>query len=416
MIESHRRLVTVMAGYAHGGELSPVTLRWIRAMRSISNALVLVFDQDDLSAPAEFADDECVCFLARRHGGYDFGSYRLGLAEAESRGWLNSASHVLLCNDSVIGPFFGLEPVVQKMIDSAAPVWGLTESYLYSPHLQSYFLLIRPEVILDPAVREFFDSVVPQLSRHDVIQAYELGFSRLIKSLGFSWKALLPAAEMFDPRNGEMMGSSTAYPICTLLEKMPVIKTRALKEDEANQDDFARTCSVLARDFPEVWAQLWQVSPHRRLWQESISVAILLHSWEYDFLDDRIGWVKQHPHPKLKCIIAVHASETKKRAQMMKQFKTDIEDGLLEILIFECIVESDQAMLQLLASSGSDWVTMSTKSLWRDFASLQLQLRRLAEQPDVDIVDGMPRLWRREVLFDFERLAEFKVDWIACTP
>ena len=100
----------------------------------------------------------------------------------------------------------------------------------------------------------------------------------------------------------------------------------------------------------------------------------------------------------------------------MKQFKTDIEDGLLEILIFECIVESDQAMLQLLASSGSDWVTMSTKSLWRDFASLQLQLRRLAEQPDVDIVDGMPRLWRREVLFDFERLAEFKVDWIACTP
>ena len=100
----------------------------------------------------------------------------------------------------------------------------------------------------------------------------------------------------------------------------------------------------------------------------------------------------------------------------MKQFKADIEDGLLEILIFECTVESDQAMLQLLASSDSDWVTMSTKSLWCDFASLQLQLRRLAEQPDVDIVDGMPRLWRREVLFDFERLAEFKVDWIACTP
>ena len=415
MTEQHRLLVTVMAGYAHGGEFSPVTLRWIRAVRSISNALVLVFDQDDLSAPAEFADDECISFLARRHCAYDFGSYRLGLVEAESRGWLASASHVLLCNDSVIGPFFGLEPVVQKMIDSAAPVWGLTESYLYSPHLQSYFLLLQSEVVHNLAFREFFDSVVPQPSRHDVIRNYELGFSRLIKSLGFSWKALLPAAEMFDPRNGEMMGNSMAYPICTLLEKMPVIKTRALKEDEANQDDFARTCSVLARDFPEVWAQLWQASPHRRLWQESISIAILLRSCEYDVLANRIGWVKQHPHPRLKCIIAIHASETKKRAQMMKQFKADIEDGLLEILIFECTVESDQAMLQLLASSDSDWVTMSTKSLWRDFASLQLQLRRLAEQPYVDIVDGMPRLWRREVLFDFERLAEFKVDWIACT-
>ena len=58
MTEQHRRLVTVMAGYAHGGKWSPVALRWIRAVRSVSDALVLVVDQDDLSAPAEFANDE----------------------------------------------------------------------------------------------------------------------------------------------------------------------------------------------------------------------------------------------------------------------------------------------------------------------------------------------------------------------
>ena len=124
MTERHHRLVTVMAGYVLGGKWSPVTLCWIRAVRSVSDALVLVVDQDDLSAPAEFADDKSACFLARRHCAYDFGSYRLGLAEAESRGWLASASHVLLCNDSVIGPFFNLESVVRKLIDSAAPVWG----------------------------------------------------------------------------------------------------------------------------------------------------------------------------------------------------------------------------------------------------------------------------------------------------
>ena len=230
-------------------------------MRSVSDALVLVVDQDDLSAPAEFADDECVCFLARRHGGYDFGSYRLGLAEAEFRGWLTSASHVLLCNDSVIGPLFELEPVVRKMINSAAPVWGLTESYLYSPHLQSYFLLIQSEVIFNPAVREFFGSVVPQSSRHDVIQAYELGFSRLIKSLGFSWKALLPAAEMSDPRNGEMMGNSTAYPICSLLEKMPVIKTRAFKEDEANQDILLELARLLLVSFLRFGSKCGKLHP-----------------------------------------------------------------------------------------------------------------------------------------------------------
>ena len=270
------------------------------------------------------------------------------------------------------------------------------------------------EVILSPAVREFFDSVVPQSSRYDVIQAYELGFSRLIKGLGFSWKALLPAAEMFDPSNGEMIGKSTAYPICTLLKKMPVIKIRALRDDEANQDSLARTCSVLARQFPDVWAQLWQASPHRRLWQESISIAILLRSCEYDVLAERIRWVKQHHHPKLSCCITVHATETKKRAQMVREFKKDIEDGLLSVLVCECSVVSDQALLRLVSSADADWITVSSDDLWRDFASLQLQLRRLAEQPDVDIVDGMPRLWRRELLFDFEQFAEFKVDWSAC--
>ena len=416
MSETHRRLVTVMAGYADNGEWSPVTLRWIQAVRSVSDFLVLVVDQDDLSVPAEFLNDECLCFLARSHGAYDFGSYRLGLAEADSRGWLTPTAHVLLCNDSVIGPFFDLKAVVLKMIDLAAPVWGLTESYLYSPHLQSYFLLMRSEVVCEPAVRGFFDSVVPQPSRHDVIQAYELGFSRLIKGLGFYWKALLPAAEMLDPRNGEMMGNSTAYPICTLLEKMPVIKARSLKEDEANQDSLARTCSVLAHEFPDVWAQLWQASPHRRLWQESISIAILLRSCDYAVLAERIGWVKQHPHPKLKCIIAVHASETKKRAQMEKHFKNDIKEGLLEITVCESPAESDQALLHLVAEAHADWITFSSKDLWRNFASLQLQLRRVAEHPSMQTVMGKPSLWRRELLFDIDQFTEFKDDWIACAP
>ena len=49
MPESQRYLVTVMAGYVRCGVWSAVTLRWIQALRSISDCLVLVFDQDDLA-------------------------------------------------------------------------------------------------------------------------------------------------------------------------------------------------------------------------------------------------------------------------------------------------------------------------------------------------------------------------------
>ena len=70
----------------------------------------------------------------------------------------------------------------------------------------------------------------------------------------------------------------------------------------------------------------------------------------------------------------------------------DIEEGLIEIPVCECTVESDQAILQLLASSEADWVTLSSKDLWRNFASLQLQLRRIAEHPSMWIL-----LWGSQV-------------------
>ena len=182
-----------------------------------------------------------------------------------------------------------------------------------------------------------------------------------------------------------------AYPICTLLEGLPIIKTRALKEDEANQDGLSQTCSVLARQYPELWAEIWKVSPHRRLWQESISVAIMLKSRDYDVLADRIRWLKQHPHPKLKCLISVHVSETRKRAQLHEEFKKDIQEGILSISICECCVDGAQALLQMLMGTDAEWITISSKELWGDFASLQLQIRRLAGDPSSQFIKGCRR-------------------------
>lgn len=405
-------LVTVMAGYVLGGSWSPVTLRWIRAVRSVSQHLILVFDQDDLSVPSELADDDGVVFLARRHRAYDFGSYQLGLLELERGGWLSEATHVLLCNDSVIGPLFDMGDLLSKMVKEPAPVWGLTESYLYFPHLQSYFLLMNITVASHSMVRKFFAEVVPQSSRHDVIQAYELGFSRLIKNLNLSWKAWLPAADMCDPRNGELMANATAYPCCTLLEQLPVIKSRALKDCEANMDGLGRTCSVLSENYPELWSELWETTAHRRLWQEGIPVAIVLKPSEYDVLTARVAWVKQHPHPNLKCIIAVHISDAKKRARLMREFEDELQEGILSILICDCPLESDQTVLQLLASAGTDWVLFSSEELWQDFVSLQLQICKLSKQPSQRLISGSPKLWRREDLFSPATMNSFMADWM----
>ena len=111
-----RRLVTVMAGYARGNTLPAVTQRWIEALRRLSTQLVLVFDQDQVEGLEKFSpSDSGVVCLCERHGAYDFGSYQRGLCLVREQQWLDEASHVLLCNDSVVGPFGDLEAILDGM-------------------------------------------------------------------------------------------------------------------------------------------------------------------------------------------------------------------------------------------------------------------------------------------------------------
>ena len=407
-----RRLLTVMAGYAKGSRLSPVTLRWIRALRQLSSQLVLVFDQDQLAGLEEITDqDPDVVCLCERHGAYDFGSYQRGLRLARERLWLDGASHVLLCNDSVVGPFCDLGSILEVMQQQRVPVWGLSDCLLYAPHLQSYFLLLDQAVVQQQQVVDFFESVIPQASRHDVIQAYELGFSLLLGHLGIPWRAWLPIGPMEDPRNGAPMGNSTAYPLCSLQAGSPVVKLRALKDYAANQDGLGRTCSLLAEQHPQIWAELWASTAHRRLWQEANPVAILLREADLGVLEERIAWIKAHPHPNLKALVAVPFEQIALRARLTRVFKQELENGVLGLLICERGQGPKQQLLQLLAAAGSDWIVVSSDDFWSDLSGLQLQLRRLAEQPQLRLLSGSPVLRRRADCFKAEVLTALLQEW-----
>ena len=136
------------------------------------------------------------------------------------------------------------------MLSSGDPLWCIADSYLYRPHLQSYFILMGRELFAHPRIRQFFNDVVPQSSRHHVIRAYELGFSKLLCQLGFSWKAFLSADQMLDPCTGSSMGNITAYPLCMLRKGVPMIKVKAITDRRSNYDGLAQTCAYLSRNYP----------------------------------------------------------------------------------------------------------------------------------------------------------------------
>lgn len=125
--------------------------------------------------------------VRRDNIGYDFGSYAAALNAAP---WLREIDHLLLTNDSMVGPFAPIERAVRAAESSHADICSLTESVQYVHHPQSFFLMFRKGILNEPPMRRFFDEVREQSEKVEIIQAYELGLSRHCAHEGYSWESV----------------------------------------------------------------------------------------------------------------------------------------------------------------------------------------------------------------------------------
>lgn len=134
--------------------------------------------------------------VARPNEGYDFGSWRQGLALLGARDRLDE---IVLVNSSFVcvdAPRFA-----SRLLDPGIPadLVGITSSGEGGqPHLQSYALAFRGRSILDSTHFAAWWDAMPTLSaRDDVIRQLELGLSRHFGAAGFRLAAAFsPTPEM----------------------------------------------------------------------------------------------------------------------------------------------------------------------------------------------------------------------------
>ena len=136
--------------------------------------------------------------VARPNLGYDFGSWATALRLLPT---VRDGAEVVLTNDSMVGPFAPLGPVLARARD--ADVWAATSSLQISPHLQSYFLRFAPGVLAHPGLVNFFDGVRHLTNKVAVVHRYEIGLTRAVRRAGLRTAAGFPAAAL---------GAGTANP------------------------------------------------------------------------------------------------------------------------------------------------------------------------------------------------------------
>jgi lipopolysaccharide biosynthesis protein len=112
--------------------------------------------------------------IQRENIGYDFYSYKLAIESKD----MDRFSSVLICNDSVFGPFNDINTVYNSMQNSNHDIVGLTKNEEHNFHLQSYFILFKQSVIHSQNFKSFWNNVEIISDRSKVIEMYELGLSK----------------------------------------------------------------------------------------------------------------------------------------------------------------------------------------------------------------------------------------------
>lgn len=170
---------------------SPVMTRSLRTYLSqfVENGYrVVLVSSSPSSARLDFGGelDPSVVVVRKPNIGYDFGSWATGIMLVPA---VASARHVILTNDSLVGPFASITPLIQDFEASQADVWGLTDTRQFRHHLQSYFLGIHRGALGEKVMARFWAGVRHERSREEFILKGELGFAALLEAEGYSTDA-----------------------------------------------------------------------------------------------------------------------------------------------------------------------------------------------------------------------------------
>ena len=156
--------------------------KYLNELQKISSYLLFLSTSKLQDKDIKKLSTYCHDVIIRENVGYDFMSYKIGLEHFNYKEF----DEIVICNDSVYGPFYSLKQLFEKMSRSQCDFWGITDNTDISYHLQSYFLVFKKNVIQSKVFKEFWDSVAILDSKDDIIRKYEIGLTKILLASGFS--------------------------------------------------------------------------------------------------------------------------------------------------------------------------------------------------------------------------------------
>lgn len=172
----------VFAHYDNDDIVDSYVFNYIEKLKKATDYIVIVSTAKLSLSDINKLKKICSSVIVRENIGYDFMSYKVGLESFDYAQY----DEVLICNDSVYGPFYQLENILEKMSNKQCDFWGMTEGKEISYHLQSYFIVCKKNILNSEAFRLFWNDVEVLNDKRMIIEKYEIGFSENLFKSGFT--------------------------------------------------------------------------------------------------------------------------------------------------------------------------------------------------------------------------------------
>jgi tetratricopeptide (TPR) repeat protein len=186
---SHR--LAVYAIYVPDGRLKSYHRAVLDALRNADYTTIVVNSTvTKADSLAEDALERAEAVVVRSGPGRDFASWILALAHFAPT--LEYVNHLLLLNDSLIGPFGDFGSVLEALEADPADFKGLTDSLERDHHLQSSLLMLSRHALFSRAFLDFFLNFEPAPTRDLVVTDGEIRLSKEMIKARVAAKAMIP--------------------------------------------------------------------------------------------------------------------------------------------------------------------------------------------------------------------------------
>jgi len=182
--KSRTKRLFLFAGYDARGGVDAALVWYVRALAACGDVVVHM-DNDATDLEIKKLAPYVLHAAAQRHEEYDFGSYKRAYIWARENINLADYDFVYMANDSVYGPLGDLEQMLCTMESSHADAFGpVCNPNPDHPHIQSWFIGMRPSIFMSDWFDKFIRAVRHQDSKGAVTQEYEQGFSKAVLAHG----------------------------------------------------------------------------------------------------------------------------------------------------------------------------------------------------------------------------------------